>query len=107
MLQQGHAQLGYEKMTTPPPLLQDYLLGYAKSKVLFTAIRLRIFDALAGQSATAGELAEILDFSEQAGERLLIACTTLGFLHWDGRAYQNTELATRYFLTGAPESIVP
>lgn len=107
MLDQGHAQLGYEKITTPPAFLQEYLLGYAKSKVLFTAIRLRVFDALAGQAATADELAEILGFSAQAGERLLTACTTLGFLSWDGLRYRNTELATTYLLTGAAESIVP
>ncbi len=107
MLQQGHAQLGYEKITNPPPLLQEYLLGYAKSKVLFTAIRLRIFDALAGRTATAEDLADTLGFSAQAGERLLTACTTLGFLDWDGMRYQNTELTTRYLLSGAEESIVP
>src|SRR5437870_3076365 len=108
MFQEGHAQLGFAKPPSAlPPVIQEFLLGYCKSKILFAAIRLRIFDALAGRPSTAEELAGYLGFSEQAGERFLVACTSLGLTHWDGQRYHNTELATKYFLTGTEESVVP
>lgn len=108
MIQEGRMQSGNSKPPkTLPPLLEELLLGYSKSKALFTAVRLGIFDALASRPSTIEELAETLSFSADAGERLLMACTALGLLHWDGNCYHNMELTTKYLLTDAQESAVP
>src|SRR5690348_4291146 len=69
----------------------DLLYGFRRSKVLFTAVRLGIFDDQRPHAA--------------ALPRLLDACVALGLLVRHGDAYVNTEVADRYLRSSSPASL--
>src|SRR6185436_5487504 len=85
-------------MTTPDPSpVIDLIDAFRRSKAMFTAVRLGVFDHLQREPATLSALAAGLAANPDALERLLDANSGLGLLTKmpDGR-YANTDAATAY-----------
>ena len=93
---------------TPPdpgPVL-DLLTAYRKSKVLFAAVSLGVFDALASGPMTSAALAAKVGADPDALDRLLGACVLLGLLgHSDG-GFANTSAAAAYLTSDSPQRVL-
>lgn len=87
----------------PGPIL-DYIEAFRRSKAMFTAVRLGIFDHLEAQPLSAEQLAARLNANAAALDRLLSACVALGLLVRDGESYRNTASASRYLVTSSPHT---
>ena len=87
----------------PRPIL-DYIEAFRRSKVMFTAVSLGIFDWLEKKPQTAAELAAELLAHADALERLLSACVALGLLARDESKFRNTPLASRYLVSTSPHT---
>lgn len=85
-------------MTAPDPApIIDLIDAFRRSKALFTAVRMGIFDRLQGGPDTLEALANDLHANADALERLLDACVGLGLLEKLPRyRYGNTRLADTY-----------
>ena len=93
----------YEDRTVPPPdAVLELLENFRRSKIMFAAVSLGVFDSLDEGSAAAGELASRLGCDRSATERLLDACVGLALLiKRDGR-YENAPAATAYLTSTSP-----
>jgi len=87
----------------PGPIL-DYIEAFRRSKAMFTAVRLGIFDHLEAQPQSAVVLAGQINANAAALDRLLSACVALGLLVRDGESYRNTASASRYLVTSSPHT---
>ncbi len=85
-----------------PAILLDLLEAFRRSKTLFAAVSLGVFDALETEQASASELASRLSADTEALEQLLDACVGLGLLNRMEGKYSNNVLATRYLLSSSP-----
>jgi acetylserotonin N-methyltransferase len=95
-----------EDLTTPDPApILDLLEAFRRSKVMFAAIALGVFDRLAAGPAALPTLAADLKANADALERLLDACVGLGLLQRDGAAYTNTATAATYLSMESPRRI--
>jgi acetylserotonin N-methyltransferase len=79
--------------------------AFRRSKVLFTAIALGVFDRLAGGPAALPTLAQDLQADEGALERLLDACVGLGLLARGAGGYTNTPVAAVYLTSASPNRL--
>ena len=77
-------------MTDPAPIL-DLIEAFRRSKTMFAAVSLGIFD---GERPKAAEL-----------DRLLEACASLGLLEKRGDAYVNTPIADEYLKRSSPHTL--
>jgi acetylserotonin N-methyltransferase len=77
-------------MTDPKPVL-ELIDAFRRSKVMFTAVKLGIFDGERPQAA--------------ALDRLLDACVGLGLLEKRGNEYVNTPLADEYLTRASPRTL--
>ena len=84
----------------------ELIHAFRRSKVLFTAVRLGIFDRLEASPQTAAQLASNLNLHVGALTRLLDACRPLALLTRDGDLYRNTPDASRALVTASPDSLV-
>ena len=94
-------------MTTPDPSpIIDLMYAFRTSKVMFTAVRMGVFDRLDREPATAATVAMELAANADALERLLDACIGLGLLERgdDGR-YANTAPAKAYLCRETPGTL--
>jgi len=92
-------------MIDPSPVV-DLLYAFRGSKVMFTAVRMGVFDRLEQSPATVSVLAAELDANVDALERLLDACVGLGLLsRGDDSRYSNTGLASAYLCRSAPGTL--
>jgi acetylserotonin O-methyltransferase len=83
----------------------ELIHAFRRSKVLFTAVRLGIFDRLEAAPQTAAQLAQNLNLNPGALTRLLNACIPLELLTRDGDVYRNTPDASRALVTSSPDSL--
>lgn len=88
----------------PNPIL-DLIEAFRRSKTMFTAVSLGVFDRLVVQSAAAAELAMALDCDADALTRLLDGCVGLGLLAREGAQYANTPISSRYLVSGSPDTL--
>jgi len=84
----------------------ELIHAFRRSKVLFTAVRLGIFDRLEAAPQTAQQLANDGRLNLGALTRLLDACLPLGLLTRDGDLYRNALEASRALVTDSPDSLV-
>jgi acetylserotonin N-methyltransferase len=84
-----------------PAIVLDLIEAFRRSKTMFAAVSLGIFEMLAAGPATAMEIAARLASDPEATERLLEACAGLGLLRREGAAFANTDVSTVYLV---PES---
>ncbi|MDZ4688200.1 MAG: class I SAM-dependent methyltransferase [Planctomycetaceae bacterium] len=92
-------------MTAPAPdpaIVLDLIEAYRRSKSMFAAVELGVFDALSSGPQTAVELAAAVSAHADSLRRLLDACVALGLLARDGDRYHNTDMAAAYLTTTSP-----
>jgi acetylserotonin N-methyltransferase len=93
-------------ITTPDPrLVLDLLEAFRRSKTMFAAVSLGVFDALAAGPQPLPDLAAELRANAGALERLLDACVGLQLLRRNGSDYENTPVATAYLTQGSPQRL--
>jgi acetylserotonin O-methyltransferase len=88
----------------PAPIL-DLLEAFRRSKTMFAAIALGVFDRLATGSAALDELARDLRADADALQRLLDACVYLGLLQCEAGHYGNTPTASAYLTSTSPRRL--
>ena len=82
-------------------LIEDF----RRSKAMFTAVSLGVFDLLESSPATADELARRLSVKPDPLERLLDTCVGLKLLRRSGKAYENEPVARAYLCRTSPCSL--
>ncbi|HEV2501100.1 MAG TPA: class I SAM-dependent methyltransferase [Terriglobia bacterium] len=93
-------------MTQPDPsVVIDLINAFRRSKIMFTAVSLGIFDRLSRAPADAATLAHDLSCSDDAMERLLDACAGLGFLRKETGVYANQPEAEAYLSHSSPTTL--
>jgi acetylserotonin N-methyltransferase len=88
-------------MTDPQPIV-ELIYAFRRSKTLFAAVSLGVFDRL--REGPAG-VAAFPDFNGSAMERLLDACVSLDLLVKQDGLYRNTPLAERYLCRASPDTL--
>ena len=91
--------------STEPTLVLDLIEAFRRSKTMFTAVSLGVFDRLAVQPSAVAELAISLDCNADALARLLDGCVGLGLLARDGAQYTNTPISSRYLISSSPDTL--
>lgn len=85
-----------------PRRVLDLIEAFRKSKTMFAAVALGVFDRLPADSVT---LADALGAKPDPLERLLDACVGLGFLQKEGGLYTNLPVAETYLCRSSPHSL--
>jgi acetylserotonin N-methyltransferase len=85
-----------------PAVILDLLEAFRRSKTMFAAVSLGVFDALESGSRSASSLATTLKLDAGALERLLDACVCLQVLAKQGSLYENTPTASAYLCEQSP-----
>jgi acetylserotonin N-methyltransferase len=88
----------------PTPIL-DLIEAFRRSKTMFAAISMGIFDRLHDAPAGAADLARALGANQDGLERLLDGCASLGLLSKCGGVYRNEPIAEAYLRTSSPDSL--
>jgi acetylserotonin O-methyltransferase len=94
-------------MTTPNPApIIDLIDAFRRSKAMFTAVHMGVFDQLQRGPAPLHALASDLKANAEALERLLDGCVGLGLLEkLPGSRYANTELSSVYLCRSSPQAL--
>src|SRR6185369_16552304 len=89
----------------PSPVI-DLIDAFRRSKAMFTAVSMGVFDILAAGPTDLDTLAQRL--KEQPGSlaRLLDACAGLGFLRKQDGKYSNQPAADVYLTTDSPRALI-
>ncbi len=92
-----------EDLSLPDPaVVLDLLEAFRRSKTMFAAVSLGVFDALSAGPRSATALAEQLEANPGSLQRLLDACVALTLLQKQGDAYVNTPAADCYLTSHSP-----
>ncbi len=91
-----------EPPVNPGPIM-GLMSGYWQVKILLAAIELGVFTELAGQPATASELAGCLGLVQPGTHDFLAGLSHLGLLQQANGAFANSPIADRYLVRGRPE----
>ena len=86
-------------------LVLDLIEAFRRSKTMFAAVSMGIFELMHGRAITAAQLALELKSETGALERLLDGCTGLGLLEKSGSEYRNTAAADVYLRRDSPETL--
>lgn len=88
-----------------PHLVLDLIEAFRRSKVMFAAVELGVFDALEEKPRSAEELAAKLKTNTDTTGRLLDACRGLGLLTLSDGRFANTPAASIYLCRNSPHRI--
>ncbi|CAN5152681.1 class I SAM-dependent methyltransferase [soil metagenome] len=88
-----------------PTVVLDLLEAFRRSKVMFTAVSLGVFDALESGPKKLPMLATELKASEDGLERLLDACVNLQLLGRGADGYANLPVAKTYLTKSSPNRL--
>ncbi len=91
-------------MTLTPQPIEDLARGYQSSQVLFTALRLGVFEALGEEERSLEEINNQLNADKRALRLLCDALVSIGLLEKFGAAYRNSDAAREVLLSGSPAS---
>ncbi|MBV9442878.1 MAG: hypothetical protein JO217_09300 [Acidobacteriaceae bacterium] len=86
-------------------IVLDLIEAFRRSKTMFAAVRLGIFDQLEHAPQTASALARALQLHEAAAARLLDACASLGLLEKHAQEYRNTQVASTYLVSDSEDTL--
>jgi acetylserotonin N-methyltransferase len=89
----------------PAPVL-DSLDGFRRSKTMFAALELGVFERLSRSPARAAELSAELKLHPDAAERLLDACVGMDLLGKKDGVYSNLPVAATYLVRSSPQALV-
>jgi acetylserotonin N-methyltransferase len=90
---------------TDPAIVIDLIEAFRRSKTMFAAQELGLFDRLASGPASLGEIVAFCGAAPEALERLLDACVGLGLLSKLDDAYANTPVASAYLTRSSPTTL--
>ncbi|MBV9404112.1 MAG: hypothetical protein JO211_02130, partial [Acidobacteriaceae bacterium] len=93
------------KNKADPALVIDLIEAFRRSKAMFTAVRLGVFDQLEKQPQTADQLAKKLKLNCSALRRLIDGCVALQLLAREDENYRNTASASKYLTSGSPDTL--
>ncbi|CAN5199072.1 class I SAM-dependent methyltransferase [soil metagenome] len=85
-----------------PAVVLDLIEAFRRSKTMFAAVNLGVFDALANGPKPLVTLTQELSCNADALERLLDACVGLQLLLHDNGGYANTPAASAYLTMSSP-----
>jgi acetylserotonin O-methyltransferase len=88
----------------PSPVI-ELIEAFRRSKVMFAAVSLGVFDALEHKPAEATALADELQVKAEPLERLLDACVGLKLLRRRGGAYENEPVASTYLCRSSQQTL--
>jgi len=88
-----------------PGVVLDLLESFRRSKTMFAAVSLGVFDALESGPKSLVALAETLNLNLGALERLLDACVGLQLLERSGAFYENMPAARAYLCKQSPSRL--
>jgi acetylserotonin O-methyltransferase len=91
-------------MIDPAPVL-DLIQAFRRSKTMFTAVSLGVFDRLGDGTAASAQLASQLDAHPIALEQLMDACAGLGLLEKQDGAYRNSLVTQKYLRRDSPDTL--
>lgn len=92
-----------QDLTAPDPaIVLDLLAAYRRSKTMFAAVELGVFDALQSGGSSLAAISHQLNCNPSALERLLDALVGLRLLDRDGENYCNTDTAAAYLTSTDP-----
>ena len=93
-------------LTTPDPsVVLDLLEAFRRSKAMFAAVSLGVFEALAVSPKSLSDLAQQIQANPDALGRLLDACVGLQLLDKRDDQYENTPVATAYLSKTSPHRL--
>lgn len=93
-------------LTTPAPdVVLDLIEAFRRSKTMFAAVALGVFDALAAGPKTPEALAGELHAHPDALRRLLDACVGLQLLRRGDAGYENAPVAAAYLTKTSPRRL--
>jgi acetylserotonin N-methyltransferase len=84
-----------------PAAIVDLIEAFRRSKTMFVAVRLGVFDELDRGAQTAAELNDVLKVNADALKRLLDACVGLKLIEREGDRYRNSQSASDYLVSSA------
>jgi acetylserotonin O-methyltransferase len=93
------------KVHGDPAVVLDLIEAFRRSKTMFTAVKLGVFDTLEQEPSTSERLASELGVHPGALRRLLNGCVALKLLRRDEHVYHNTPAASRYLLSNSPDTL--
>lgn len=88
-----------------PAVVLDLLEAFRRSKTMFAAVSLGVFDALVGGPKSLAQLAAELPADQDALERLLDACVGLQLLARHESEYANTPASAAYLTESSPRRL--
>jgi acetylserotonin N-methyltransferase len=88
-------------MTGPQPII-ELIYAFRRSKTMFAAVGLGIFDKLERGPAAVDDFP---GFDRSAIERLLDGCVSLGLTEKDGALYRNAPIASQYLVRTSPDTM--
>jgi acetylserotonin N-methyltransferase len=88
-----------------PAVVLDSIEAFRRSKTMFTAVRLGVFDRLQKSPARASEMADEFRVDPNALARLLDACAAMGLLEKAGGVYRNQPAADTYLCSNSPHTL--
>jgi len=88
-----------------PSPVTDLIEAFRRSKIMFAAVTLGVFDRLHDAPARATDLASAGGANADALERLLDACCMLGLLEKAGGVYRNAAVAETYLVSTSPNTL--
>ncbi len=88
----------------PSPVL-DLIEAFRRSKTMFAAVSLGVFDRLRDAPSAAADLAAALDVNADALARLLDGCAALGLLRQADGIYANEPVADVYLCSASPHTM--
>jgi acetylserotonin N-methyltransferase len=88
-----------------PGIILDLLEAFRRSKTMFAAVSLGVFDALAGSTKSLNELTSELGCNADSLERLLDACVGLKLLRRDAMGFSNAPVAETYLCRHSPRRL--
>src|ERR1700732_4342030 len=86
------------------PIL-ELIMAFRRSKTMFAAVALGVFDALAKGPKSGAALSKELVADEGALGQLLDTCVGLGLLAKSGSCYANTPAAAAFLCHGSPRRL--
>lgn len=89
-----------------PTPVTDLIEAFRRSKTMFAAAKLGIFDLLEGQALPPSAVAEKLGTHPDATARLLEACVSLQLLQMEGGFFRNTPAASTYVFSGSDRALI-
>ncbi len=93
----------FEDKTIPcPDVVLDLLSGFRRSKIMFAAVKLGVFDALQEGALSSKDLATKIGCDESTLERLLNACVGLELVTSSNDSFANSPSAATYLTQNSP-----